>query len=135
MHTIQNNQEKLLREAIETRGLTLCMNNTTWQKLIEKIHTTLPFRPAFQEKLVLEHIPYPEQFDTDPTYECNWQELPDYIYIEWLRVKPRLVVHEGMRIPPRVIDSAAEFTSLLNELHIAYEIKDLDIIIRIYTTS
>ncbi|MBP9761274.1 MAG: hypothetical protein KBD15_03490 [Candidatus Magasanikbacteria bacterium] len=129
---MQTDSKTLLLEALKTKNLTSCITQTQWQELIDKIHTRLPFRPAFQEKLVLEHIPYPEQFDTDPTYECNWQELPDYIYIEWLRVKPRLVVHEGMRIPPRVIDSGEAFKSILNELHIAYEEVKHDIIIRGY---
>ncbi len=129
MISARTKTELALLKAIEQRGLVSLLNNTKWKYLIEKIEADLPFSPAFQEKLVLEKDAYPQEFDKNPSYLCNWRELPEYKFIEWLKVAPRLAHHKGNLIDPEIEDISEDFRRILTDGNISFEEVDQSFII------
>ncbi|MFT9850228.1 DUF6678 family protein [Aneurinibacillus sp. REN35] len=107
---------------IEEKQLCSIMNNTKWGKLQHEVLHTLPFTPPFQAKYVLEDTPEPEVFDSDVWYWGDWIEglLPFYS-VEWIRVRPRYLKHQGMLVEPEVIDITEDFRSLLDNLNVPYK--------------
>jgi hypothetical protein len=102
--------------AVEARGLVSLMNDTRWTALVDGIYTRLPFPPPFQFKDVLMEEPSPESFEHDVAYHGAWQELFPYYQVEWLRVRPRYLKHQGKLVPPKLIDCTDQFVTLVREL-------------------
>ncbi len=89
---------KQVRAEINRRGLAAVMNNTKWSELVEAVTTELPFRPAYQLKLLLMDRPIPPDFSTDdPWFAGAWtrEALWPYVEIEWIRILPRILRAEG----------------------------------------
>lgn len=137
-----------VRAEIERKGLTSVLNDTRWSRLQQGIYERLPFAPPFQMKKVLEKLPEPEYFEQDVYYNgdwyeaigdmsdeacfCSWQH-PAFD-IEWLRVKPRRLEHQGKLVEPRLLDIEQEFIALLREARIPYVEKGNDYWIYGYAT-
>jgi len=110
-----------VRAAVEARGLVTLMNDTKWRELISAVNSRLPFRPAFQLKTVLCDTPYPERFEEDVTYGCDWFDGHESFYwIEWLRVRPTILRHRGKMLAPQKEDIEEAFVKILCEVGIPH---------------
>ncbi|WP_034854827.1 DUF6678 family protein [Sinorhizobium sojae] len=112
-----------VRRAIEERGLTSHMNDTKWRALCTAIAQELPFPPPYQVKLVLSETADPEVLEAAPSYWGDWARTPEAsmgIFIEWLKVAPRVSVHMGQLVAPRVDDCSAPLRDILKGLRIPF---------------
>jgi hypothetical protein len=111
-----------IQRVLESRGLTSVMNATKWNALRDRVLGTLPFPPPYQEKYLLEAAPVPEAFDHDVWYHGDWDAVTqDSVGLEWLRVRPRKLVHRGRLVPDAVEDVERSFLDILHELRIPYQ--------------
>lgn len=109
-----------VRAAAAKRGLVSCMNDTKWRELLAEIGK-LPFPPPYQRKDVLHDDPEPARFDADVSYHGDWEEgIFPLFSIEWIRIRPRYLVHVGRRLPERLVDCEAELERALQALGQAY---------------
>lgn len=123
-------------EAVSERQLASVMNTTKWTELQTAVHNTLPFPPPFQAKYVLTESPSPHEFEDDVWYVGDWVEgLMPFYAVEWIRVRPRRVVHTGRLIPPELIDITEEFIGILKEYSIPYYLSNDSIYIYGYTSQ
>jgi hypothetical protein len=107
--------------ALEERGLTSVMNATKWRELRLAVARDLPFAPAFQRKDLLSSDAYPVTFDKDVWYCGDWPAGTDQSSeIEWIRVRPRRLVHRGRLIPDGYEDVEGQFVELLGGLRIPF---------------
>jgi hypothetical protein len=117
---MEDYKKKVIETTIE-KQLHPVMNNTKWEKLRNEVLKLLPFPPPFQAKYVLEESPLPESFDSDVSYWGDWDEaLTPFYSIEWIKVRPRYLKHQGVLVTDEVIDITNEFITLLNRLKIPY---------------
>lgn len=109
------------------RKLSSVMNDTKWLELQQGIKT-LPFPPAYNEKLIqwnkasftFKDIENPPKYQGD--WSSFWEEgLPIFFTIEWLEIRPAQQIHQGRLVPPKIINETAKFIELLNSLHIPFE--------------
>jgi hypothetical protein len=127
-----------VHRAIEQRCLTSHMNDTKWRALCTAIAQRLPFPPPYQAKLVLSDTADPEVFEAAPSYWGDWARTPEAsmgIFIEWLKVAPRVSVHMGQLVAPRIDDCAASFRDILKDLRIPFKEEDGFFIIYGHTSS
>lgn len=128
-------KEKVM-EAVSKRQLASVMNTTKWTELQTAVHNNLPFPPPFQAKYVLTESPSPNEFEEDVWYFGDWVEgLMPFYAVEWIRVRPRRVVHTGRLIPPELIDITEEFIGILRDYSIPYYQSNDSIYIYGYTTQ
>ncbi|MEH7549846.1 DUF6678 family protein [Neobacillus vireti] len=125
-----------VQTVLNKKQLSSIMNNTKWEQLLKSVKDTLPFRPSYQVKYVLEDTPYPEKFEDDEWYVGDWDYgLRPFYTVEWIRVRPRLVKHRGRLIQPEIIDITEEFVSILQKLRIPFVREDNTICIYGYVNS
>lgn len=123
------NSRAAIQQVLESRGLTSTMNATKWNALGERVKQTLPFPPPFQTKHLLQAQPYPETFDHDVGYHGDWEAgIQDSVGLEWLRVRPRRLVHRGRLVAPAIEDIDTAFVGILHDLRIPYQ-RDGDTIV------
>ncbi len=106
------------------------MNNTKWNELVFAIRTQMPFPPPFDIKYLTEtdHKDTALQ-NSDVYYFGDWdgENFPNkdfYCNIEWLKIRPRYLKHQGRLLPPITIDATKEFEEILIKHNVPYEIEN-----------
>lgn len=123
--------KKKISNIVEQKGLCSMMNNTKWKELKKGI-SELPFPPPFVIKSVDEEETFYHQFKEDVYYIGDWgMYLDNYlggdIYatpfyaVEWIKIRPRLLEHQGRLIESKVIDETDEFLAILKKYNIPFE--------------
>lgn len=97
------------------------MNDTKWKELQKAVYQ-LPFLPPYQIKDIHVDKPTPLVFDCDVWYTGNWDDevFMPFFQIEWIRVRPRLLV-DGSLVKPIIKDETNAFLSILKMYSIPYE--------------
>lgn len=116
-----------VRRVIAERGLTTYMNDTKWRALCRAVNDELPFAPPYQVKLLLSETPHPVEFEVSPSYYGDWAQTPEAamgIFIEWLKVSPRVSCPVGQLAAPRVEDCSDLFRAMLQRLNIPFQERD-----------
>ena len=119
-----------INKLIQEKSLCSVMNNTKWKELKKGV-SSLPFLPPFVIKSVDEEESEYHYFDEDEYYSGDWgMDLGDYlggdIYatpfyaIEWIKIRPRILEHQGRLIESKVIDETEEFLAILKKYNIPY---------------
>ncbi|MBQ6797486.1 MAG: hypothetical protein IJP10_05660 [Clostridia bacterium] len=127
---IEKHKQKI-RMIIQNKGMCSMMNNTKWRELKKEI-TELPFLPPFVIKSVDEEESTYHQFDEDVYHTGDWGlYLENYlggdIYatpfyaVEWIKIRPRLLKHQGRLVESKVIDETDEFLEMLKKFNIPFE--------------
>lgn len=118
---------------VKSRNLSSVMNDTKWLELQQNIET-LPFPPAYNEKLIVkEKAAFTfKVFKDPPKYQGDWSSfweegLPIFFTIEWLEIRATQQIHQGRLVPPKIIDATKALVQLLNKLNIPFE-QESDII-------
>ncbi len=123
MYDEQKHKREVRAEAAK-RGLASCMNDTKWRELLAEIGK-LPFPPPYQRKDVLHSEPEPARFDADVSYHGDWEDgIQPLFSVEWLRIRPRCLMHVARLLPETVVDCEAELERALQALGQAYEKTD-----------
>ena len=141
LHNVrQKNQKITMRPAIlhtlSKRGLTSVMNETKWRELRSAVMDELPFAPAFQRKNILEPHPYPETFETNVYYCGDWSVgIHQSSEIEWIRVRPRRLVHRGHLVPDAIDDIEVQFIAVLHRIGIPFLRESESILVYGYTSD
>lgn len=123
-----------IKKLIQDKGLCSVMNNTKWKELKKGI-SELPFLPPFVIKSVDEEETEYHHFDKDEYYTGDWGlSLDNYlggdIYavpfyaVEWIKIRPRILEHQGRLIESKVIDETEKFLAILIKYSIPYEEQD-----------
>jgi hypothetical protein len=123
--------KKKINNIVQQKGLCSMMNNTKWKELKKGI-SELPFLPPFVIKSVDEEETFYHQFKEDVYYTGDWgMYLDNYlggdIYatpfyaVEWIKIRPRLLKHQGRLIESKVIDETDEFLAILKKYNIPFE--------------
>ena len=122
--------DKLKRKVfniLEKRNLCSYMNDTKWEELRYSMYNDMPFPPPYDIKYIdLDHS------TGDDVNKCiyhygDWYEtflLIDNILIEWVKIKPVILKHRGLLIPPEVIDETQELIDILEKYNIPYTEKN-----------
>lgn len=119
-----------VKRIIENRNLYSIMNNTKWRELKEGV-SELPFLPPFVIKAVDEEETEYHEFSHDEYNTCDWGLYLDnylggdiyatpYYAVEWIKVRPRILEHQGRLIESKVIDETEEFVAMLKSYNIPY---------------
>ena len=127
-----------LRRVIAERGLTSHMNDTKWRELCQAVNTELAFAPPYQVKLLLSETPYPEEYDAAPAYYGDWAQTPEAsmgIFIEWLKVTPRVSLPVKQCAESSVEDCSEPFRVILKRLNIPFRQRDGIFIIYGHTSA
>ncbi len=116
---------KELREILIDRGLASHMNDTKWDALCAAMNSELPFPPAYQEKLVMENKPFPENVEYISDGYGDWGSTPECLkglHIEWIRITPRFL----RRGKPEacLLDCSDQLRLILKKLRIPYVEQD-----------
>lgn len=116
-----------VREIVKQRNLSSVMNNTKWLKLQQAIKT-LPFAPAYREKLIQQNKAWGifKNSKLTPSSHGNWSSfwdegLPVFFAIEWLEISPKYAKDTGPLGTPKIIDITKELVWLLCKLYIPFE--------------
>ncbi len=115
---------------IEQRGLCSMMNSTKWTELKKGV-SELPFSPPFVIKGVDEEEAEYHQFDKDVYYGGDWGLYLDnylggdiyatpFYAVEWIKIRPRILKHQGNLIPCTIIDETDQFLNILIKYNIPY---------------
>ena len=120
---------------VSNKSLSSVMNDTKWLKLQQGIET-LPFPPAYNEKLIQwDRAQFSFKNTTkEPAYLGDWSSfweegLPIFFTIEWLEIRPKHRAYQGQLIPPKIRDETEELIQLLYRLNIPFEEESGTIII------
>ncbi|MFC5048417.1 DUF6678 family protein [Aquimarina hainanensis] len=116
-----------VKEIIVRKNLSSIMNDTKWIELQKGIET-LPFPPAYNEKLIQwdkARFRFSD-LDKEPAYFGDWSSyweegLPVFFTIEWLEIRPRYQKYLGRLVAPKVIDITTALLQLLKEINIPFE--------------
>lgn len=117
---------ELVREEIARRGLTSWMNDTKWREFRKAMETEMPFPPPYLYKTLFEEEAGLPDFSRDVRYLGDYGPEDfaghDYRVIQWVKVRPRYYSWEGGLTGKAVLhDAEAEFTAILDRLHIPWE--------------
>lgn len=109
------------------------MNKTKWQELIQIIND-LPFHPAFIFKYLLDvkhDTQYEQSLDTESiTYLGDWSlgtepsglpELKDFYLIQFIKIKPLLVINKGKYAKVKKKDLSDRLIQELTTKNIPFE--------------
>ncbi|WP_108870051.1 DUF6678 family protein [Aquimarina aquimarini] len=116
-----------IEEIVVRKNLSSIMNDTKWLELQKRIET-LPFPPAYNEKLM--HWEKREfifnNLKNEPGYLGDWSNyweegFPIFFTIEWLEIRPKHRKNQGRLVPPKIVDETEELIQLLNNLNIPFE--------------
>lgn len=120
-----NRREEL--QYIERHQLTSVMNETKWQRLNRAISETLTHAPSYQMKYLGEDTLFPS--DSLSEYEILWGEW-DEIWlesrlrsIEWIRLRPSVLLYKGVILDPDVCDMSTELISILERERIPFTLE------------
>jgi hypothetical protein len=123
MYNLENHKNSVKQE-LTRRGLGGLLNDTKWC-VIQSVMRSLPFPPPYQRKDILHNAPEGLGFDADVFYHGDWEEgIHPFFSIEWLRIRPRCLVHVARLLPPKVHDCELELIAALESASIAYEKRD-----------
>lgn len=120
-----------IKTIIQNKGMCSIMNNTKWRELKKGI-TELPFLPPFVIKSVDEEESTYHQFDEDVYNTCDWGIYLDnylggdiyatpFYAVKWIKIRPRLLKHQGQLIESIVMDETDEFLGILRKYNIPFE--------------
>ena len=126
----EKHKAKIIR-IIQDKGLCSVMNNTKWKELKNGI-SELPFPPPFVIKTVDDEETEYHQFNEDVYYGGDWGLYLDnylggdvyatpFYAIEWIKIRPRMLKHQGRLIQSKLIDETEEFLAILEKYNIPYE--------------
>jgi hypothetical protein len=126
--------KKKINNIIEQKGLCSIMNNTKWKELKKGINE-LPFLPPFVIKSVDEEETSYHRFEKDAYNTNDWGMYSDdylggdiyatpFYAVEWIKIRPRLLKHQGCLIESKVIDETDEFLAMLKKYNIPFEKKN-----------
>ena len=119
-------KEKVLRW-ISEKGLTSYMNDTKWLELQTAMNEEMPFPPPYILKSLFEDKSLLE-FGTEVSYHGGWDDEAflwgDFYKIEWIKIRPRYLLHQGRLISPKLMDATDELISVLKKYSIPYEEDD-----------
>lgn len=117
-----NRREEL--QYIEKHQLTSVMNETKWQRLNRAVSEVLTHAPPYQMKYLGEDTLFPS--DSLSEYEILWGEW-DEIWlesrlrsIEWIRLRPIVLLYKGVILDPDVCDMSTELISILERERIPF---------------
>ena len=123
-----------IEKLIQNKGLYSVMNNTKWKELKKGV-SELPFLPPFVIKSVDEEETDYHHFEKDEynAGDCGLTldsylggdiyAVPFYA-VEWIKIRPRLLEHQGRLIESKVIDETEAFLAILTKYSIPYEEQD-----------
>lgn len=115
--------DKKVQKIIAERQLCSCMNTTKWRELQNAVDE-LPFPPPYMCKWVTDADPV-DDFTRDVHHIGDWSEgalsYREYPFIEWIKVRPRKLTHQGFLIPPKVEDESELFEAILLKYNIPFE--------------
>lgn len=101
------------------------MNNTKWKELQNAMIHDLPFPPPYKMKTIGEKETVDHIFDKDVWYHGDWTDeclcFGDYKNIEWIKVRPRYIQHQGKYVTDKLIDETEKFIEILIKYNIPYE--------------
>lgn len=104
---------------IERRQLTSVMNETRWKRLNRALSEALCYAPPYQIKYLGEDTLFPSESLSE--YELLWGEW-EYIWmesslqsIEWIRLRPKVLIYKGAIVEPDVFDMTDELISTLKK--------------------
>ncbi|MBW1294140.1 DUF6678 family protein [Aquimarina litoralis] len=112
---------------VASKNLSSVMNDTKWLALQQDI-ATLPFPPAYNEKLIqwdkakftFNDFPSPPKYQGD--WSSFWEEgLPIFFTIEWLEIRATYQIFQGRLVSPKILDQTEELNQLLHKLNIPFE--------------
>ncbi|MHC9160393.1 MULTISPECIES: DUF6678 family protein [Exiguobacterium] len=117
-----NRREEL--QYIERQQLTSVMNETKWKRLNRAVSEELTYAPPYQIKYLREDTLFPS--DSLSEYEILWGEW-DEIWlesplrsIEWIRLRPSVLLYKGVILDPDVCDLSTELISILEREKIPF---------------
>jgi len=115
--------DRAVRRVVAERGLASHMNDTKWRTLCIAVAEELPFPPTYQRKLVLSEDFDPEELAWTFSNFGDWARTPEAsmgIFVEWLKIAPRLSVREGRLLAPRIEDCSDAFRNILIRLRVPF---------------
>lgn len=120
MRKIYNAFKEEIFEIIEEKNMFSVMNNTKWKELQSGVDK-LKFPPPYVMKEVTDKSE--KEFFYDVTWLGDWSDevLTPFFKIEYIKVRPRCLKHQGMLADPLVIDETMEFVRILKKFNIPYE--------------
>lgn len=124
-----------VQRVADFRRLEHTMNQERWRHL-DRILDQLPFRPPYQYKSLLEDTPYPEPFEEDVSYwSSGLDDAGHWFEIEWIRLRPRYLKHQGRLVAPEMIDCADTLRAALVDAGIPFAEEAGDFRIACYEES
>lgn len=100
------------------------MNETRWKRLGRAVSEVLPYAPSYQIKYLGEATLFPSESLSE--YEVLWGEW-DEIWvesslqsIEWIRLRPKVLIDKGAIVDPDVCDMTDELISTLKKERIPF---------------
>lgn len=111
-------------QAIEERQLTSVMNETRWKRLNRALSEALCYAPPYQIKYLGEDTLFPSESLSE--YELLWGEWEDIWMesslqsIEWIRLRPKVLIYKGAIVDPDVCDMTDELKSTLKKERIPF---------------
>ncbi len=128
---ISERYKEKIKRIVQDKSLCSMMNNTKWRKLKKEV-MKLPFQPPFVIKSIDEEENAYHQFENDSYYAGDWGIYLDnylggdidatpFYAVEWIKVRPCRLEHQGRLIESKVIDETDEFLEILQKLNISYE--------------
>lgn len=119
-----------VKNIIQNKGYVSIMNNTKWKELKKGV-SELPFLPPFVIKAVDEEETEYHRFLHDEYRSGDWGLYLDnylggdiyavpYYAVEWIKIRPRILEHQGRLVESKVIDESEEFLVMLKKYNISY---------------
>lgn len=117
-----NRQKEL--QVIEESQLTSVMNETRWKRLGRAVSEVLKYAPPYQVKFLGEATLFPSESLSE--YEVLWAEWGEIWVesslrsIEWIRLRPKVLIDKGAIVDPDVCDMTNELISILKKERISF---------------
>ena len=121
------NRKKKVLDLLIQKKMYSVMNDTKWKELQQAMRNEMPFTPPYQMKLLREDC-LESSFYEDVWYLGDWSDEAlcwgEYREIEWLKIRPRYLKHQGRLLEAAVIDATKEFIEILENYSIPFEEED-----------
>jgi len=118
-----SHRDQVLKHVAD-KGLSSIMNNTKWNQLLTCIENELRFPPAYNRKDVFENECEPFSGDVSYWGDYSDEAIKPFYSIEWIEIRPRVLVHRGALIEDSIDSVEAELVEILRRLQIPYEYKN-----------